>query len=187
VWAGRLPASRRAISSRVAEPLALSLIPGPAATLSRWAPAMTTRPGSAPGNSTSTLLVGVPVDSVSVRTRTRSPGPASASRRPSSALAASTGMATPGPPRVPAGTSVRPAWPSLKITAAAAPARWALSTLARKGQVPRWSRATAPRGKPAKSAGSQPLVELSGPGGSRRSTRWSGAVTSPLPENSKVR
>ena len=42
--------------------------------------------------------------------------------------------------------------------------------------------------KPAKSAASQPLLDVdgSGPGGSTRSTASSGAVTSPEPEKSGV-
>ena len=42
--------------------------------------------------------------------------------------------------------------------------------------------------KPAKSSASHPLVELlgSGPGGRTRSTPWTAAVTSPLPEYSIV-
>ena len=94
-------------------------------------------------------------------------------------------METTGAPSVPTIRSVRPGWPSLKITTAEAPAAWAFWALTWKVQVPRWISATLPAGKPAKSAASQPLVEvLSGlvPIGTTTSTGVTAAVTSPLPE-----
>ena len=95
-----------------------------------------------------------------------SPAPASpASSSPTSKLVPIAGMPT-GPPSVPDSVSVRPGWPSLKITTAAAPASWAFAAFSPNVQVPRWTSATAPAGKPAKSASSQPLVfdEGSAPG-----------------------
>lgn len=44
-------ATASAVSSTAAEPEPLSLMPGPAVTLSRWEPAMTTCPVSPPGQS----------------------------------------------------------------------------------------------------------------------------------------
>jgi hypothetical protein len=69
-----------------------------------------------------------------------------------------------------------------------APAFSAFSALTAKSQVPRWTSAMSPGVKPAKSAASQPLLELLGvaPGGITTSTGWIGAVTSPLPEYSAV-
>ena len=66
----------------------------------------------------------------------------------------------------------------------AAPAASAFATLSAKKQVPRWMSAMFPATKPAKSAASQPLVEVfsTGAGGRIRSTPWTAAVTSPLPE-----
>jgi hypothetical protein len=85
-------------------------------------------------------------------------------------------------------TSVRPFVPSFMITAPTAPASVACSTLVWNGHVPRRIRATAPRSKPAKSAASQPLVELAGgPAPSWRFTGRSRPVTSPEPELVKVR
>ena len=64
---GLVPASWRASSRTVAEPLALSFMPGPALTLSRWAPTITTR-SPPPASSATTLLVGRRWDSTSTRT-----------------------------------------------------------------------------------------------------------------------
>jgi hypothetical protein len=75
----------------------------------------------------------------------------------------------------------------LAITTPTAPAATALPTLAWKVQVPRRSSATAPRGKPAKSAGSQPLVEPLAVAGAAKSTSASAAATSPAPERRKAR
>ncbi len=123
---------------------------------------------------------------VSVATCRTRPGVAFISS-PVAKLAPTTGMVTTGPPRVPRTTSVRPGWPSLKITTALALAAWALAALTPNVQVPRWMTATFPSGKPAKSSSSQPLVELGvGSGGIWTSTRVAGAVTSPEPENVKL-
>jgi hypothetical protein len=102
-------------------------------------------------------------------------------------LAPTTGMVN-WLPSVPWVTSVRNGWPSLKITTATAPAAWAFATLTEKLQLPRWMTAMLPGVKPAKSAASQPLVELLsvGPGGIWTSTNWAGAVTFPVPEKVKV-
>jgi hypothetical protein len=70
------------------------------------------------------------------------------------------------------------ALPSLKSTMAEAPASIAFWTFTTKSHVPRCMSAIAPVGKPAKSATSQPLVEPPVLG-IRRSTAYSGAVTSP--------
>ena len=57
-----------------------------------------------------------------------------------------------------------------------------------KSQPPRWIRAIRPAVKPAKSAASHPAVEPGSAGGGTRLsfTSCSAAVTSPLPEYSKV-
>ncbi len=84
---------------------------------------------------------------------------------------------------MPPNRSLRPGWPSLKITTAEAPAAAALSAFCRKVQVPRWISATLPAGNPAKSLVSQPLVELGvGVGGMMTSTAVTPVVTSPEPE-----
>ena len=72
-----------------------------------------------------------------------------------------------GVPSVPTIASVRPGWPSLKITTAEAPAVCALSALSWNVHVPRWMSATLPGMNPAKSPGAQPAFdELGvGPGG----------------------
>ena len=69
---------------------------------------------------------------------------------------------------------------------ATAPASSAFCAFWPKSQVPRWTTAIAPSGKPAKSAASQPDVLLpAGPGGSTTSTSTSSPVTSsPDPEKS---
>jgi hypothetical protein len=102
-----------------------------------------------------------------------------------------TGIVTPGVPSVPWMTTLRSSaggggfWPSLKMTAAEAPAACALSAFCRKGHVPRCMSAMLPAVKPAKSAASQPLVDVFAglvPIGTTTSTGWSAAVASPLPE-----
>jgi hypothetical protein len=111
---------------------------------------------------------------------------------PSSNEAPTTGMViTPADwsPSVPTFSAMRPgSLPWLKMTSASAPASWALRALTAKSQVPRWLRTTSAgllRSRPAKSAGSQPLVLARSP--SRlMSTGTTGPVTSPVPENSKV-
>jgi hypothetical protein len=66
---------------------------------------------------------------------------------------------------------------------ALAPAASEFSAFSLNLQVPRCKSATAPRGKPAKSELSQPLVEAFGFGlGTSRSTATTGASTRPLPE-----
>jgi hypothetical protein len=55
---------------------------------------------------------------------------------------------------------VRPGLPSLKMTAAEAPAASALATFWANVQVPRWIRAMLPDTNPAKSEAEQPLAEL---------------------------
>ncbi len=78
--------------------------------------------------------------------------------------------------------------PSFMRTIAEAPALIAFWIFTTKSQVPRWTSAIAPTGKPAKSAASQPLVEPVGaPGlGIFRSTAVSGAVTSLLSAGSRL-
>ncbi len=71
------------------------------------------------------------------------------------------------------------------MTAPTAPASSAFFALTAKSQVPRCISAMLPAVKPAKSAGSQPLVDVLGglsPIGTTTSTACSLAVTSPLPE-----
>ena len=68
-------------------------------------------------------------------------------------------------PRVPSTTPVRPApLPWLKMIAPTAPASWALTTFAAKSQVPRCMSAMVPEANVAKSASSQPEVDV----------RWAG-------------
>lgn len=85
--------------------------------------------------------------------------------------------------------SVRPWTPSFMTITPAAPAAAAASTLTPNGQVPRRTRATAPAGKPAKSDGSQPLVDAAGgaPSTRPRSTGRNPPATSPAPELASVR
>ena len=68
--------------------------------------------------------------------------------------------------------------PWLKITIPTAPAAAAFSAFSSNVQVPRWSNAMFPAGKPAKSEASHPLVEVL-PRPSCRSTAVTAAVTSP--------
>ena len=79
--------------------------------------------------------------------------------------------------------SVRPSTPSFMTITPAAPAAAAASTFTRNGQVPRRTSATAPAGKPAKSDGSQPLVEAAGgaPSTRPRSTGRNGPRRRPCP------
>ncbi len=84
--------------------------------------------------------------------------------------------------------SVRPGWPSLKMTTALAPAALALAALRLKSQVPRWTSAMLPDTAAGKSAASQPLDEFgAGAGGISMSVvGTSRPVTSPEPENGMV-
>ena len=68
--------------------------------------------------------------------------------------------------------------PWLKNSTPTAPAAAAFSALTTKLQAPRWISAMLPSGKPAKSSGSQPLVDVL-PMPSWMSTAVTGAVTSP--------
>jgi hypothetical protein len=88
----------------------------------------------------------------------------------------STGMPMPGRTSVAAIGAVRPGTPSLAMRTALAPADLAFWAFWVKKHVPRLKSATAPRGKAAKSEGSQPLVAESG------STGATWPVTVPLPE-----
>ena len=63
------------------------------------------------------------------------------------------------PARLPLKRPVRPGLPSLKMTAAEAPAASAFATFWAKVHVPRWIRAMLPGTKPPKSEGWQPLAE----------------------------
>ena len=115
----------------------------------------------------------------------RTVAPCAASSLPSAKLMPIAGIvAVVSSPSVPATTSVRPAWPSLKTTAPMAPAACAFSTLTANGQVPRCSSAIVPVVAAGKSLASQPEVELfaAGPGGSTRSIGVSAACASPEPE-----
>src|SRR5436190_19357742 len=64
------------------------------------------------------------------------------------------------PERAPVKRLVRPGLPSLKMTAAEAPAAWALATFWANVHVPRWISAMLPAPNPAKSEAWQPLAEL---------------------------
>ena len=64
------------------------------------------------------------------------------------------------PARLPLKRPVRPGLPSLKMTAAEAPAASAFATFWAKVHVPRWIRAMLPGTNPAKSEAAQPLAEL---------------------------
>ena len=64
------------------------------------------------------------------------------------------------PERPPLKRPVRPGLPSLKMTAAEAPAASALATFWANVHVPRWIRAMLPGTNPAKSEAEQPLAEL---------------------------
>ena len=144
----------------------------------------TVRFGSPPGVSAITFTLSPSCSRTSVLTRATVPG--SVRSTPTSKLVPTPGMWTPSAPsgRL-LGTAVRPGWPSLNRMIAEAPASWAMAAFWTYGHVPRWSRAMLPGTKPAKSSTSQPLVDVfgAGPGGSTRSTPWTGAVTSPLPVN----
>src|SRR5262245_61315571 len=167
-----------AISRIAAVPLPLSLIPGPAGTLSRWAPTTTTLSAAPALDSTSTLNEERGSLSVFVTTCScRVPAAASVtSWLPSANEGPTTGMVN-GRPSVPATGPVRVgSAPSLKITTATAPAAWALAAFTWKVQVPRLTSATLPAVKPAKSAASQPESATV------VSTTCAVAVTSPLPE-----
>ena len=87
---------------------------------------------------------------------------------------------------MPATAPSRPGWPSLKTTAALAPAASALLALTPKVQVPRWTSAIEPAGKPAKSAASQPEFDVlcgrAGSIGTVERRPATAAVTSPEPE-----
>ena len=146
-----------------------------------------TRFGSPPGVSARTFAVWRISEIVDVLTCTVTGPPPSrvCSSWPIANVVPITGMWKSGVPSVPTIASVRPGWPSLKMTTAEAPAVCALSALSWNEHVPRWISATRPGTKPAKSAASQPAFdELGvGPGGNWLSfTSCRLAVTSPLPE-----
>jgi hypothetical protein len=117
----------------------------------------------------------------STLTRAVTPGVV-ASSKPKAKLAPMVGMEFWGGLSVPKTASVRPWNPSLKMIAALAPAAAAFATFSSKVQVPRTMSAIAPAGKPAKSAASQPLVEVPAVIGMPASTGSTEAVTSPFPE-----
>ena len=83
--------------------------------------------------------------------------------------------------RLPISRSVRPGFPSLKMTTPDAPAACAFSTFTPKLQPPRWIRAIRPDTKPAKSPAVHPLVEVDvGVGGSTMPRAgWIAAVAAP--------
>lgn len=163
-----------AATSRIAAlPEPLSLMPGPGSTLSRCAPSCTTLFGSPHLESAMTLWVVRISLVVLVLTWTTVPA-APASSWPTAKLTPTTGMCTVGAPRVPCRVSVRPGWPSFMMMTPAAPAACAFSALTWKVQVPRCTSATAPAGNEAKSAASQPEVELLGAARAAASGRRSG-------------
>src|SRR4029079_3980777 len=85
------------------------------------------------------------------------------------------------PARLPEKRPARPGLPSLKMTAAEAPAASAFATFGAKVQVPRWIRAMLPAVNPAKSEAAQPLAELGAgvAGTTMPPAGWSFAVTEP--------
>jgi hypothetical protein len=126
VFAGCSLAIIRAVSRSAAEPEPLSWIPGPAVTLSRWAPAITTLFSLVPGSSAITLK-SVRVSGGSTSTNAVDPGAASAT--PSAKLAPTTGMlwlTTVPSSRLVASPTMRPSrsgvLPWLKMMTASAPA-----------------------------------------------------------------
>ena len=153
-------------------------MPAPSGTLSRWAPTITVLPGSPEPVSARTLNVSRFSETVCAVTVT-SPPPSRAV--PAAWLRPTTGrVVAPGSPSVPATTPSSPGRPVLKTSTAEAPAAWALAAFTPKVHVPRWSRATLPAVKPAKSSASQPLVLAAG--APVVSTACTGAVTVPDPE-----
>ena len=105
---------------------------------------MTTSRPAPPGSSAITLWVVRRSETARTRTPTRRPS-ARASRRPVAKLAETAGIRAPGPTRLPGMVPRRPGRPSLKMIAATAPARAALSTLVRRRQPPRSTSTTSPR------------------------------------------
>ena len=91
VFCGFSLAMFSAISSRAAEPLPLSLMPGPAWTESRWAPAITTLSLLVPGSSAITFTCG---RSSGGSTTMNAVEPACASAAPSANEAPTTGIVT---------------------------------------------------------------------------------------------
>ena len=156
VLRGRWLARFWATSSRAADPLPLSLMPGPAGTESRWAPAITTLSSFAP------LLLGDHVLGEPILEPHRDAGgrPGWASAAPSANEAPMTGIVR-APTAESAGAAALPmnsgsrsgVLPWLKMITAPAPAAWALWAFRAKLHPPRWMRAIAPAGKPAKSFG----------------------------------
>jgi hypothetical protein len=147
------------------------------ATESRCAPSCTT-PLFRPGRSAITFaaFAGLLTTEREIRTRTVPARAERASSEPSADEIMSTGIPMPGRTRVAAIGAVRPGTPSLAIRTAPAPAALAFRAFKNMKQVPRRRRATAPRGKSAKSDDSQPLVAESG------STGAIGPVIVPPPE-----
>jgi hypothetical protein len=120
VFCGFSFASCCATSRSAAEPLPLSLMPGPWSTESRWAPAMTTLSSLAPGSSAITFTWGR-LSGGSTLTWAVDPGCASAA--PSAKEAPTTGIAALLGASVPMISPSRTGvFPWLKITTASAPA-----------------------------------------------------------------
>ncbi len=158
----------------------MSLMPGPAWTESRCAPAITTLSSFMPFSSAMTLTCGRCSGAL---TTMRAVDPGWARATPSAKLAPTTGMLSGvwlAPKRVPVTRPERRSvLPWLKMMTALAPAFWALIALMPNSHVPRWTSAMLPAGKPAKSAASQPLVTGSRGGAVTMSTWETARVTEP--------
>ena len=148
------PRRRTAVSSSVATPEPLSLMPGPVGTESRCAPTITT-------------LSGLPVVVWAITLRLRRSSIVVASTRVTEAparpaRASPSALLSPAVGRVP-GTSPRVPWSSgpstlFATSTAAARAAAALADFTPNGHVPRRISTIAPAGTPVKSAASQPDV-----------------------------
>ncbi len=173
-----------AVSSTVAVPVPLSLMPGPSWTESRCAPTTTVRSSRPVGVSAITLNVSVVSVVASTITRA-STAPAPTSASPIAKLVPIAGIAASGGSRVPKTTPNRSSpgtsLPWLKTTIALAPFAAALSTFTRNVHVPRCTSAILPGVNESKSLSSQPLVDARSPA-RLTSTAWSVAVMSPDPE-----
>src|SRR5918998_48390 len=122
-------ASLSAISSAVADPEPLSLMPGPSGTESRCAPTIKVS-FPPPGVSAMTLVVRL-LPPPPTKTRTSGVPPSASSRSPSDPLVPITGIPAPDDPRDPSSTSP-PGSPALKMTDADAPASSALAAFVPK-------------------------------------------------------
>ena len=145
----------------------------------------TVRLGSPPGVSAITFTLSPSCSRTSVLTRATVPG--SFRSTPTAKLVPTPGMCTPSAPsgRL-LGTAVAARLTLVEQDDAQTPRLLGHGGLLHVRARPALDAARCcPATKPAKSSTSQPLVDVFGaaPGGSTRSTPWTGAVTSPLPVN----